>query len=254
MVQHIQHTAPLHGIRIRRDDSGKVEYRVRDPRRLALVHPLQVCDQCGHVGIVQRELRHQVVQGPAFRVEAFADGPGNGVIGIGVTIGPHALDIGQVEVLEAPGARVKQVPPGDRRYGAKALLGTEAATPMAVDAGRGGPLHAHAALADRIERRARRQFAALENRLADIRCRGAAGLAAEPRQCGDNEAHDERPQGGWSAAHRYGAGRTISPDPGRAWASIETGLSCLGVPGLANIQSPSDGLNETSSITSLSVA
>ena len=99
-------------------------------------------------GIVELVVRHEVVECLAVGSDALADRPRQRLIGVRVAIRMHALDEGQVEVIDGPGARMKQVNARHGRNAGTSFLHAKAAATVAIHArGRSAAeLHVRAAL------------------------------------------------------------------------------------------------------------
>ena len=157
LIDHIEHGAALHRIGIGRDDRREVQHRAGDPGYRAPVETLQIGDERRHIRVIQREVRHQIIERLALRVEPLADRPRERRFGIRLAVAAHPLDVGQIRVLVA---WPKQITSGDRWNGDTAFPGAQAAALVAFGAGRIRALRAHGIIATRRERLPRPQNAA----------------------------------------------------------------------------------------------
>ena len=170
VLHDVEHRLASRRIRVRRDHRGEVQLPFADAGSRVRAELLEVLDQRIHVGIAQREARHQRAQRPALRVEPFADRSRQRRVGVGIPVAVHPRDVRQHGLLGVGLARVEQVCAGNRRdrhIQVVPLVGAEPAALVAADAGGGGARGSQPrGLPLSLERGAGRQDPAQVDRLA----------------------------------------------------------------------------------------
>ena len=148
LLQDLEHAAARGRVGVGCDDGGEVQGVAPHAGGRAARQTAQVGDQRGHGGVVELVARHQEAERPTLLVLALPDGPGQRGVSVGISMRDVAEHVGQVGVLDVPGAGPEQVAADDGRDDALPLVAAQAAAPVAGDAGRGQPLESDAALAE----------------------------------------------------------------------------------------------------------